>query len=270
MNYFKIPAVELGDNAKIKIIKLGDPGEVFYEMAIEMIKEIKKNNSVGKRTVFICPVGPVGQYPIFVRLINENNISLKNVWFINMDEYLNDNKQWIDINHRLSFRGFMARTVYSNIKPTLVMPDEQRIFPDPNNITYIPNLIEELGGVDIAFGGIGINGHIAFNEPQDIPIDEFAQLKTRVREIAQETRAMNSVSDLGGAINAMPKWCVTVGIKEILGAKKIRLYCFRDWHRAVVRQAAYGEVSSQFPVTIVQTHPDAAITVTANVAQPAF
>ena len=42
MNYFKIPAVELGDNAKIKIIKLGDPGEVFYEMAIEMIKEIKK------------------------------------------------------------------------------------------------------------------------------------------------------------------------------------------------------------------------------------
>ena len=187
-----------------------------------------------------------------------------------MDEYLNDNKQWIDINHRLSFRGFMARTVYSNIKPTLVMPDEQRIFPDPNNITYIPNLIEELGGVDIAFGGIGINGHIAFNEPQDIPIDEFAQLKTRVREIAQETRAMNSVSDLGGAINAMPKWCVTVGIKEILGAKKIRLYCFRDWHRAVVRQAAYGEVSSQFPVTIVQTHPDAAITVTANVAQPAF
>ena len=55
MNYFQIPADKLGDNAKIKIIKLGDAGEVFYEMAMEMIKEIKKNNTAGK-PVFICPV----------------------------------------------------------------------------------------------------------------------------------------------------------------------------------------------------------------------
>lgn len=269
-DYFRMTAQELGVGAKIPILKLGDSGEVFYEMAIEMISAITENNKAGKKTVFICPVGPVGQYPIFVRLVNRDNISLKNVWFINMDEYLTDEKQWIDSEDKLSFRGFMNREVYSKIKGELVMPKEQRSFPDPNNLSYIPELIEKLGGVDICFGGIGINGHVAFNEPEDVSSEEYATRGTRVLEIAKETRTINSVGDLCGAIDAMPKYCVTIGIKEILSAKKIRLYCFRDWHRAVVRQAAYGEVSAHFPVTLVQNHPDAKITVNSTAAQQPF
>lgn len=81
-----------------------------------------------------------------------------------MDEYLDDDKKWVPETHPLSFRGFMNRTVYSQIDPELVMPEEQRVFPDPENVEYIPQLIEKLGGVDICFGGIGINGHVAFNE----------------------------------------------------------------------------------------------------------
>ena len=150
------------------------------------------------------------------------------------------------------------------------MPREQRIFPDPNNLNYIPELIEKLGGVDVCFGGIGINGHVAFNEPEDVSSEEYATRGTRVLEIAKETRTINSVGDLCGAIDAMPKYCVTIGIKEILSAQKIRLYCFRDWHRAVVRQAAYGEVSAHFPVTLVQNHPDAKITVNSTAAQQPF
>ncbi len=269
-DYFRKTSEELGIDAKVNVLKLGDSGEVFYEMAMEMIDAIKENNASGKNTVFICPVGPVGQYPIFVRLVNLYNISLKKVWFINMDEYLDDKGQWIDINHKLSFRGFMNRQVYSKIKPELLMAEEQRIFPDPNNLTHIPDTINNLGGVDICFGGIGINGHIAFNEPEDVSPEEFATRTTRVLEISRETRTINSVGDLNGAIDAMPKLCVTIGMKEILSAKKIRLYCFRDWHRAVVRQAAYGEVSAHFPVTLVQNHPDAKITITSNAAEQAF
>lgn len=215
-----------------------------------MINEIKKNNKQDAKTVFICPVGPVGQYPIFVRLVNRDRISLKNCWFINMDEYLNDDNTWIDFNDKLSFRGFMQRNVYSQIDNDLVMDEKQRIFPDPANLEYIPELIKKLGGVDIAFGGIGINGHLAFNEPQNIPADKFAELSIRTLEISRETRTINSVGDLNGAIDAMPKKCVTIGIKEILSARKIRLGVFRDWHRAVVRQAAYGEISANFPVTL--------------------
>ena len=54
----------------------------------------------------------------------------------------------------------------------------------------------------------------------------------------------------------MPKYCITIGFKEISEAKRIRLGCFRDWHRAVVRRAAYGEKTTEFPVSLLQTHND--------------
>lgn len=270
-SYFRIPAEELGEGARIPLKKLGDSGEVFYEMALEMVGEIEKNNAAGRRTVFICPVGPVGQYPIFVRLVNERRLSLKNCWFINMDEYLTDDGEWIDESCTLSFRGFMKRNVYSKIDPELLMDESQRVFPDPHNVQAIPELIEKLGGVDIAFGGIGINGHLAFNEAQDeLTPEEFAQLHTRVLSISRETRVANAIGDLNGAIDAMPRKCITIGMAEILSAKKLRLGVFRDWHRAVVRQAAYGEVSAHFPVTLAQKHSDAMIYVNANAAKQPF
>ena len=271
MSYYQLSAKELGVGAKIPLVKLGDSGEVFYEMALEMVREIEKNNAAGKKTVFICPVGPVGQYPIFVRLVNERRLSLKNCWFINMDEYLTDDAKWIEEESPLSFRGFMNRNVYGKIDEELLMPQSQRVFPDPNNVGYIPALIEELGGVDIAFGGIGINGHLAFNEAsEEMTPEEFAQLRTRVLPISRETRVANAIGDRGGAIDAMPRLCVTIGIYEILSARKLRLGVFRDWHRSVVRQAAYGEVSARFPVTLAQRHPDAKIYVNQNAAQQPF
>ena len=154
MNYYQISAEELGKNAKVPLLKLGDSGEVFYEIALEMVNEIEKNNAVGRRTVFICPVGPVGQYPIFVRLVNERRLSLKNSWFINMDEYLTDDGEWIDESSALSFHGFMNRTVYSRIDPELVMPENQRIFPDPHDPDHIAKVIDELGGVHPDFEAV--------------------------------------------------------------------------------------------------------------------
>ena len=128
MDYYQISAEELGKNSKIPILKLSDSGEVFYELALEMKETIEKNNQAGRHTVFICPVGPIGQYPIFVRLVNRDRVSLKNCWFINMDEYLNDDETYISEDSPLSFRGFMKRSVYEKIDPELVMPQEQRIF----------------------------------------------------------------------------------------------------------------------------------------------
>ena len=260
MKYYSIPASELGQGAKIPLKVLGSSGEVFYEMALEMVNEIEANNARGKHTVFICPVGPVGQYPIFVRLVNERQLSLANCWFINMDEYLTDEGEWISADDPLSFRGFMNREVYDKIDESLLMPAEQRVFPDPHDLGRIPSLIEELGGVDICFGGIGITGHLAFNEPIcEMTPEEFGALQTRVIDIKPETRATNCTADLGGALEDMPKRAITIGISEILGARKLRLGVFRDWHRAVVRRAAYGEVTAEFPVTLAQAHPDAVI-----------
>lgn len=267
MDYFKIPASELGKDSKIPVYPLGDSGEVFYELALEMVNTIKEHNAAGEKTVFICPVGPVGQYPIFVRLVNRDRVSLKNCWFINMDEYLNDDGTYIDIESPLSFRGFMRNNVYTKIDPELLMPEEQRVFPDPADPGKVDALIEKLGGVDIAFGGIGINGHLAFNEAQDeLTPDQFKALHTRVLKITPETRTANAIGDFNGALDDMPRWCVTIGMNEIYNARKIRLGCFRDWHRSVVRHAAYGEVSAHFPVTLLQNHPDALLRFTEFVA----
>ena len=260
MDYFQIPAQDLGKHAKIPVLPLGDSGEIFYELALEMVSTIQDHNARGEKTVFICPVGPVGQYPIFVRLVNRDRVSLKDCWFINMDEYLNDDGTYIDQDSPLSFRGFMERNVYTRIDADLLMPPEQRVFPDPADPGRVDRLIEELGGVDIAFGGIGINGHLAFNEAQpELTAEEFAQLGTRVLTLTPETKTANAIGERGGAIAAMPNQAVTIGIKQILGARKVRLGVFRDWHRGVVRQAAYGEVSAAFPVTLLQHHPDARI-----------
>lgn len=253
---------------KIPVAVLPDNEAVFREIAQEMADEISRKNELGERTVFICPVGPVGQYPYFVELVNSKNISLKNVWFLNMDEYLTDDKEWISKDDSLSFRGFMERTVYTKIRPELVMPPEQRVFPDPKNLSAMGELIERLGGVDICFGGIGINGHLAFNESDDtLSPEEFGNLHTRVLEISRETRTANAIGDLNGAIDDMPRYCVTIGMHEICSARKVRLGCFRDWHRSVVRHAAYGEVSAHFPVTLLQQHADALIRITEFVAK---
>ena len=266
-DYYYYNKEEMLRAPKIPLIVMKDNPEVFEDMAREMADTIKDKNSRGETTVFICPVGPVGQYPYFVDMVHNEDIGSKNAWFIKMDEYLTDDKKWIPKEESLSFRGFMERNVYSKIRPELVMPPEQRIFPDPDDLGHIGKVIEELGGVDICFGGIGINGHVAFNEADDSLSNEaFLAQHTRVLEISKETRAVNSIGDLNGALDDMPKYCITIGINEIAHARKIRLGVFRDWHRSVVRHAAYGEPSSHFPVTLLQDHPDISIRMTEFVA----
>lgn len=258
---------ELLENPRIPLTVLEDNAAVFRAMADEMADEIIRKNSLGEKTVFICPVGPVGQYPYFVDRVNRENISLKNVWFFNMDEYLTEDKEWIEKSHPLSFRGFMDREVYSKIRSELVMPEEQRVFPNPEAPGCGDRLIEKLGGVDICFGGIGINGHVAFNEADEsLSPGEFLAQHTRVLPITKETRAVNSIGDLNGALEDMPEYCITIGIYEISRSRKIRLGCFRDWHRAVVRRAAHGEKTSGFPVSLLQDHPDIRLYLTEFVA----
>lgn len=95
--------------------------------------------------------------------------------------------------------------------------------------------------MDICFGGIGINGHLAFNEADgSLTCEEFKALKTRCCPFP-ETRAANAIGDFGGRLEDMPRWCVTIGFNEIYNARKIRL---PDWHWAVARRCGYGEMTA--------------------------
>ena len=270
-SYYSFSSEKLEKEGRIHIRCLGSSELVFRTMAREMADEIISHNRAGERTVMILPVGPVGQYPFFVEIVNKEKISLKNCWFFNMDEYLTDDKKWIDKSSFLSFRGFMEREVYSKIDTDLVNPEKQRFFPDPENPSVLTRKLEELGGADICFGGIGINGHLAFNEADpSLSAEQFAAQTTRVIRISDETKTANSIGDLGGAIEDMPVYAATIGMREILSAKKIRLGVFRTWHRAVVRRAAFGDISSAFPASLLQKHPDALIYVNDVAAERAF
>ena len=93
--YYSYNKDQLLSAPKIPMEVLEDKPAVFAKIAREMADAIQENNAAGKTTVFICPVGPVGQYPYFVELVNSQRISLKNCWFINMDEYLQDDGTWL-------------------------------------------------------------------------------------------------------------------------------------------------------------------------------
>ncbi len=269
--YYSVPANELVKKSRIPILVMEDRGEVHYDIAARMLFLVEENNKAGRKTVFICPVGPIAQYPIFARLVNERKVSLKNTWIINMDEYLTDDDEWIDESDPLSFHGYMNRELYGRIDPALVMPKDHRVFPDPRCTTAVWELIQKLGGVDMVTGGIALNGHIAFNEPQpELSADEFAKLPTRIVKLSTETRVKDAILNRGGAVDSLPDKCITVGMKEILSARKLRFSMLLDMQRAVIRKACCGEITSACPLSIAQKHPDALLMVTRNVTEKPF
>ena len=226
MNVNLIKKEDLGKGSGIKLDVCDTEHDMYWKMAMEVLEIIEENNKIGKRTVMVVPYGPIGPYSRLVYLIKKRNVSLKNCIFINMDEYLTDDKKYIDINDPLSFRGGMDRIFYSQIDEELNVLPENRYFPDPENPGKPMEIIKKYGKLDMVFGGIGINGLYAFNEPpygdEECSNEEFLNRPTRVLEVSRETRTINCFMNCGGDLDGIPKNCITVGMKEMFMAKKIQ------------------------------------------------
>jgi len=269
-DYLNVPSEKLGEGSGVRVrIVPGDMQAIGADLARVMVEEIDAAEKNGKPATFIVPVGPVDQYPILAEMINQQRRSIRDVMLINMDEYLTDDDQCIPADHPLSFCGYMQRLFYDRLDPELAPRIENRIFPHPSKLVEIQKVIDRRGGVDVCFGGIGINGHIAFNEPAEADVEisneKFAALPTRNLSLTRETRTINSVT-VGGEISIIPHRAVTVGMKECFGAKKMRFYCNRAWQGAVVRRVLHGPVTAQCPASFLRTHKDASISVAEWVA----
>ena len=255
----------------IKLKAVAKEWDVYFDMALEMLEEIMKNNEKGKKTVMIVPVGPTDQYPILARLVNTLGVSLKNVWFFNMDEYMMSPTEMIDKDHVMSFKKRMQDGFYSLVREDLVMPESQRLFPTVGREAEFDALIEELGGVDLCLGGLGINGHIAFNEPPEagdnITAEEFASLPTRVLPISRETKTINAYGYQRGDLRGMPEWCITVGMKQILSARRIYIALNRDWQHGIVKHVLRDEPQPGIPASLLQGHQDVTFCGYANVLE---
>lgn len=268
-DHLSIEPADLGKGQPVAVRILGDAGSLARDMAETMASCIREARADGRGATLIVPVGPVDQYPVLARLVNDERLSLEDTVFINMDEYLTDEDQWVAMDHPLSFRGFMERMFYGRLDPTLAPPPENRVFPEPGDPQAISRRIGERGGVDVCFGGIGINGHIAFNEPpepgESCSLDEFAALPTRMLDLSRETRTINSVT-VGGELSVVPGRCITVGMREILAARRLRFYCNRPWQAGVVRRVLHGPITPACPASFLRTHADASIAVADHVA----
>ena len=270
-DYLRISAADLGKGQPVKVRRLNDVRSLSLDLAEAILSEIREGERTGRGTTVIVPVGPVDHFPILARLINEQKLSCRNAVFINMDEYLTDDDQWLSSAHPLSFRGHMDRAFYRFLDPGLAPPLENRVFPDPANPGAIADLIASRNGIGACFGGIGINGHLAFNEPPEpgveISIEAFADSTTRILDLSRETRTINAVT-VGGEISLIPKRAITIGMKEILASRRLRFYCNRPWQSAVLRRALHGPLTPACPASYLRVHPDAHVTIADFVAAP--
>src|SRR5262245_24989070 len=269
--YVRVSADQLGRGTPVKVRVRGDQQDVAEDMARAILAVIRECHAAGKTATLILPVGPVDQFPILADLINNDRVDCREVMLINMDAYLDDNDHCVPLDHTLSFRGFMDRKFYDLVDPALAPRPANRVFPDPGDCGAIERLIAKRGGVDACFGGIGINCHIAFNEPpepgEEVSVEEFAARPTPVLNLARETRTINSVT-VGGDIGVIPQRAVTVGMKEILASRKLRFYCNRPWQRGVVRRVLHGPITPACPASLLRLHSDAELTVANYVAEP--
>ena len=266
VNTYYCSSEDFVKNSKIPVRVMQTEADMMEEIAELMASVIEENNAKGEKTVIICPVGPIGQYPIFAKKVNERNISLKNCWFINMDEYLVGDDETIPYENPLSFKATMDRVLYSQVKEELLMSASQRLFPQPKKEAEIDELFETLGKVDLCLTGVGINGHIAFNEPPKatdaITDEEYKNCGTRCADIATETVVNNGANKLRGALDIFPKRCITLGMKQLLKARVLKVYLYCNWQWGIMRKMALEEESRFMPVSFLQNHPNAEMVIT--------
>jgi glucosamine-6-phosphate deaminase len=261
---------ELRRSARMRFRLLPDIPTLLDDFARSIVDEIRVRNGRGEPTRLILPVGPVAHYRTVVEITKRERISWRNVFTFNMDEFLDWQGRPVPIDHPLSFEGFMRRELFAHVD----IPPEQCFFPHPFRIDEISERIRESGGIDCCYGGVGYHGHVAFNEPplsrwRRISVEQLRNSLTRVLELGDDSIVVQSIHSSGGNSAAITPMAVTLGMRDILASRKIRLYCAAgERHRAIFRIAVAGDVSTDFPVTLVQDHADAEIAINDAAAQP--
>jgi len=242
--------------------------DLHQHFAKSIAYEIKSNNEKKRPTVIILPFGPVSHYPLFVDIVNEERINLKNCHFFFMDENANNSGIEVPPDHPESFRGGLYR-IFKDINQALMPPRDQIVFPLSGNIYELKETIKQLGGIQTCYGGIGIHGHVAFNEPER----GVKHTDPRLVYLNDFTVTINAIrAGVGGDLINFPRKALTLGMNQILGAKRIRLYCRNDvpgldWANTVLRLAVLGTPGDDFPVTYVNQHKDWKIITDRNTAK---
>ena len=189
---------------------------------------------------------PIGAYRQLIEWYNKGDVDFSRVRSVNLDEYVG-----LAPSHEQSYAYFMYHNFFDhiNIKPENVhLPDGLDLDAEGQGKKY-DALIRSLGGVDLQLLGIGRDGHIGFNEP----CGEFVK-GTHCVELTQDTREANA--RFFGSIDLVPKTAYTMGILDIMQARRVVMIATGSSKAAILKDAFWGPVTPQIPASILQLHPD--------------
>ena len=201
-----------------------------------------------KPFVLGLPTGstPLNTYAELVRMVKAGEISFKNVISFNMDEYAG-----LPVEHPESYHSFMFKNLFDHIDEPLEnihILNGNAADPAAECAAY-ERAIEQAGGIDLFLGGIGEDGHIAFNEP-------FSPLSSRTRlvTLTQDTREVNS-RFFGGDPEAVPAQAMSVGVATVLSAQEVLILAFGSKKARALASAIEGPMSHYNTVSALQSHP---------------
>lgn len=270
----KIPPEQLTSHPALKIPfrLVKDSFEMGELMAREFVDDIKRSNIAGHAFRAIVPCGPKCWYDPFCSMINAENVSMRNVFIFHMDECLSREGRLLNKHHPYNFQAIMEKDFYEPVKKDLQVPVNQRFFPSPENIEYIQEKFWT-EPVDLTLGGWGQDGHVAYNQASRDPFVKVSVDALRNSEIRVQTNNADTIIALaqrsfGCAYQLVPPMSITLGMKECLSAKKIRLFSDTgSWKQTALRVALFSAETSEYPITLLQSHHDALITATYETAR---
>ncbi len=274
LEWCKIPydQLETHPDRKVNFRLCPDSQTMGKIMARELIDEIAVHNQAGEETRAIIPCGPSIWYKPFTEMVNQEKVSLKSLVVFHMDECLDWQANPLPEAHPYNFRTFMERYFYGPVDSDLSTTAEYRIWLNNENIEEVKRLIGE-APIDITYGGWGQDGHIAYNQARRHPfskitVDDLRQSTVRVQENNLDTILALAQRTFGAAYQFVPPMSVTLGVKECLSAKKVRVFSDTGaWKQTALRVALFGPLTTEYPLTLLQEHPDALLTATIDTAK---
>ncbi len=200
-----------------------------------------------KPFVLGLPTGstPLGTYKELINLYESGKVSFENVVTFNMDEYIG-----IPESHPESYHSFMHNNFfkYVNIKPENINILNGNAKNLNEECQRYEDKIKSYGGIELFMGGIGPDGHIAFNEP-----GSSLTSRTRVKALTTDTIIANS-RFFNNNIDEVPKTALTVGVGTIMDAKEVLILVNGHNKARALYQAVEGAVNHMWTVSILQMH----------------
>ena len=271
--WLAVPPQELPSRARLPVRIVPTREDVHRDFAETMFAELRDAHDARRDIALIVPVGPTGQYPLLAELINAARLPLAHVTFFGMDNWLDWEGRPLAPDDPINFEGTFHRLLIDRLEPSLRPRPENMIFPTPLDLDGPSREIERRGGVSTTYGGFGFQGHLAFNEPPssrwtNVTLEQFRASRTRVLPVSVDTIIAQAERSAGGNAFAIPPMAITLGMRELLGAKRIRLYTDTgSWKRTILRILLFSEPSVDYPATLVQGHPDIEVVVDAASAR---